>query len=100
MTPSEGSGERAGIPSVEQKAGGPKFKSVRRVLRIMDLVSRRGETLTAKELAREVGTNLSSCYYLLKVLTEEGYIEKIPHNGGDKGGPGAAVVRRGGKGHL
>src|SRR5918993_2781707 len=100
MTPSEGSGERAGIPSVEQKAGGPKFKSVRRVLRIMDLVSRRGETLTAKELAREVGTNLSSCYYLLKVLTEEGYIEKIPHNGGYRIGPVVAMLGEGARSNF
>ena len=100
MTPSEGSGERAGIPSVEQKAGGPKFKSVRRVLRIMELVSRRGETLTAKELAREVGTNLSSCYYLLKVLTEEGYIEKIPHNGGYRIGPVVTMLGEGARSNF
>ena len=100
MTPNEGSGERAGIPSVEQKAGGPKFKSVRRVLRIMELVSRRGETLTAKELAREVGTNLSSCYYLLKVLTEEGYIEKIPHNGGYRIGPVVTMLGEGARSNF
>ena len=55
----------------------PKFKSVRRVFRIMDFVRERGENLTAKELARELGTNLSSCYYLLNILADEGYIRKI-----------------------
>lgn len=95
MTPNQGSDELAGIPPVDRTTGGPKFKSVRRVLKIMDLVSRRGETLTAKELAREVSTNLSSCYYLLNVLTEEGYIEKIPHSGGYRIGPVVAMLGEG-----
>lgn len=70
-----------------EKQGDLKFKSVRRVFRIMDLVSQRGERLTAKELACEVGTNLSSCYYLLNILVEEGYIEKVPRCGGYRIGP-------------
>jgi IclR family transcriptional regulator, acetate operon repressor len=95
MAPNNGSGEFAGDPPVDRKKGEPKFKSVRRVLKIMDLVSRRGEELTAKELAREVSTNLSSCYYLLNVLAEEGYIEKIPRSGGYRIGPVAATLREG-----
>jgi IclR family transcriptional regulator, acetate operon repressor len=93
MVTNNGSGELAGDPPVGRKSGEPKFKSVRRVLRIMDLVSRRGEELTAKELAREVSTNLSSCYYLLNVLVDEGYIEKIPRSGGYRIGPVAAMLR-------
>lgn len=54
-----------------------KFKSVRRVFRIMDLVGERGEDLTAKQIAHELGTNLSSCYYLLGILVDEGYIERV-----------------------
>src|SRR5918998_958602 len=69
-----------------------KFKSVRRVFRIMELISQRGERLTAKELAREVGTNLSSCYYLLNILVEEGYIEKIPRCGGYRMGPAIPLM--------
>lgn len=48
--------------------------------------------MTAKELAREVGTNLSSCYYLLNLLAEEEYIEKIPRLGGYRIGPAIAVL--------
>lgn len=66
---------------------GPKFKSVRRALRIMDLISQQGEKLTAKRIARELGTSLSSCYYLLNILADEGYIEKMPHCGGYRVGP-------------
>jgi IclR family transcriptional regulator, acetate operon repressor len=71
-----------------------KFKSVRRVFRIMDLVSLRGEELTAKELAREVGTNLSSCYYLLNILADEGYIQKIA-GGGYRIGPTIPLLNKG-----
>lgn len=66
---------------------GPKFKSVRRALRIMDLISQQGERLTAKRIARELGTSLSSCYYLLNILADEKYIEKVPQGGGYRIGP-------------
>src|SRR5215212_11259959 len=73
---------------------GPKFKSVRRVFRIMDLVSQRGESLTAKELTRELDTNLSSCYYLLNILADEGYIRKIA-GGGYTIGPTIPLLNEG-----
>jgi len=79
----------------EAQEAAPKFKSVRRVFRILDLVSARGEELTAKKLAREVGTNLSSCYYLLNILAEEGYIEKVPRNGGYRIGPAVSLLNEG-----
>ncbi len=81
------SGRYPGSFPVSEAQTGTKFKSVRRVFRIMELVSRRGEDLTAKQLAHEVGTSLSSCYYLLNILTDEGYIEKVPHRGGYRIGP-------------
>ncbi|MGH3086590.1 MAG: IclR family transcriptional regulator [Rubrobacteraceae bacterium] len=55
---------------------------MRRIFRIMDLISERGEDLSAKQLASEIDTSLSSCYYLLNILADEGYIEKIPRCGG------------------
>ncbi len=72
-----------------------KFKSVRRVFRIMDLVSQRGEGLTAKQIARETNTNLSSCYSLLNILANEGYIEKIVHHGGYRIGPACFLLYEG-----
>ena len=71
---------------------GPKFGSVRRVFRIMDLVRQRGPELTAKQIAREVGTSLSSAYYLLNILHEEGYVEKAPRGGGYRLGPAISVL--------
>src|SRR4028118_612518 len=85
-------GERAGDAPAGEVQGDTKYKSVRRVLRIMDVVSQRGEGLPAKELAREIGTNLSSCYYLLNILVEEGYIEKIPRCGGYRMGPAIPLM--------
>src|ERR687898_359178 len=85
--------EGTGDPAVSKAPVAPKFKSVRRVFRIMDLVSQRGENLTAKELARELGTNLSSCYYLLNILSDEGYIRKIA--GGYRIGPTIPLLNKG-----
>lgn len=84
----------SGSPPVERRED-EKFKSVRRVFRIMDLISERGEELTAKRLAREVGTNLSSCYYLLGILVDEGYIERISQGGGYRLGPALSALREG-----
>ncbi len=90
---SDRAGKGPGNSPVSEALGDTKFKSVRRVFRIMDLVSRRGEGLTAKELAREIGTNLSSCYYLLNILIAEGYIEKIPRHGGYRIGPTISLMK-------
>jgi DNA-binding IclR family transcriptional regulator len=86
--------EGTGDPAVSEVPVASKFKSVRRVFRIMDLVSLRGEELTAKELARELGTNLSSCYYLLNILADEGYIRKIA-GGGYRIGPTIHLLNEG-----
>ena len=86
--------EGTGDPAVSEVPVASKFKSVRRVFRIMDLVSQRGEELTAKELARELGTNLSSCYYLLNILADEGYIRKIA-GGGYRIGPTIPLLNEG-----
>jgi len=85
-------GEGSGNSPLSEAQGDLKFKSVRRIFRIMDLVSRQGGGLTAREIAREVGTNLSSCYYLLNILVEEGYIEKIPRCGGYRMGPAIPLM--------
>src|SRR5437868_865612 len=86
------SGRGSGNFPMSEALTGPKFKSVRRIFRIMDLVSRRGEDLTAKQLASEIGTSLSSCYYLLSMLTDEGYIEKVPRCGGYRIGPTISLL--------
>lgn len=82
------------VSSGERRDDG-KFKSVRRIFRIMELVSERGENLTAKQLACEIGTNLSSCYYLLGILVDEGYIERVSQGGGYRIGPALPLLNEG-----
>ncbi len=69
-----------------------RFKSARRIFRILDLISERGEGLTAKQIAREIEVNLSSCYSLINILIDEGYVEKLPRCGGYKLGPAIPLL--------
>jgi DNA-binding IclR family transcriptional regulator len=70
-----------------------RFKSARRIFRIIDLIaSEQGKGLAAKQIAREIGVNLSSCYCLINILIDEGYVEKMPHGGGYKLGPAVCLL--------
>lgn len=99
MEPNRFSRDPVGLLSPESRSG-PKFKSVRRIFRIMDLISERGEDLTAKQLAREIGTSLSSCYYLLNILADEGYIEKLPKCGGYRIGRTVSLLHESARGDF
>ena len=80
---------------MREAKNGPKCGSVCRVFRIMDLVRQRWPELTAKQIAREVGTSLSSTYYLLNILHEEGCVEKAPRGGGYRPGPTISLLGEG-----
>ncbi len=73
--------------NLDKESTDRKFKSVRRIFKIMDLVRHQGEGLSAKKIAHEIGVNLSSCYCLINILIDEGYVEKIPRCGGYRLGP-------------
>lgn len=73
---------RLPVSPPEEIRVGSKFKSVRRTFKILDLISRHGEGLTAKQIARELEISLSNSYYLINILLEEGYIEKDRCHGG------------------
>jgi len=52
--------------------GGAAYASTRRAFRIIDAVSRNGAGASAKGLARDLGTSLSTCYHILNILLDEG----------------------------
>lgn len=70
------------------------YASARRAFRIIDRVSRSGEGLDAKGLARALGISTSNCYQLLHILIEEGYVRRLPHSAGYRLGPTVSLLYR------
>jgi DNA-binding IclR family transcriptional regulator len=73
----------------------PAYASARRAFRIIDRVSRDGGALDARALARSLGISPSTCYQLLGVLIEAGYVERLPNGGGYQLGPTLARLYQG-----
>ena len=77
------------------------IESVRRALRLLDVVGEAGRPLPAKTLARRAGLAQPTAYHLLRTLVHDGYLAKIEGDGyvlGDRvaalaGGPGNPATR-------
>jgi DNA-binding IclR family transcriptional regulator len=78
--------------TVNRLPGRSLYASTRRIFRIIDLVGRAGEGLTVKRLARELGVSVSTCYQLVAILVDEGYIERLSHRAGYRLGPTIGVL--------
>jgi IclR family acetate operon transcriptional repressor len=81
-----------GSPEFGALAGPSSYTSTRRVFRIIDRVSRAGQGLTVKALARDLEISASTCYHLIGILVDEGYVEKLPHHAGYRLGPTVGVL--------
>jgi DNA-binding IclR family transcriptional regulator len=80
------------VPSAEARDTAPsRFNTARRAFRVLDLISQR-EGTTAKCLSKELGVSLSTCYCLINVLLEEGFVEKIPQRKGYRLGPAVPLL--------
>jgi IclR family acetate operon transcriptional repressor len=88
--PTSTTGDRE--PSLSELADHPTYSSTRRIFRVIDRVSRAGDRLTVKALARDLEISVSTCYHLIGILLDEGYIERLPHHGGYRLGPTIAVL--------
>jgi IclR family transcriptional regulator, acetate operon repressor len=67
-------------PSPEAFAApGTLIGSVQRALRLLEAASAHDGGVPAKALAREVGLALGTTYHLLRTLTFEGYLQRLPN---------------------
>ena len=82
---------RTALPAA-RTSGAPTsdlVRSVSRALAVLEVVGRAGNPVSVKAVARRTGLNLSTTYHLMRTLTWEGYLSRLP-NGDYRLGAGVA----------
>ena len=65
-------------PFTGQQRGGPTLiQSVRRALRVLEVVGEHEGRASAKEIARAAGLPLATTYHLLRTCTHEGWLQRL-----------------------
>jgi DNA-binding IclR family transcriptional regulator len=62
-------------------------RTARRLLRLLDFISKQDEDVSAKLMANHMGVSLSTTYNLINALIQEGYVERVPERKGYRLGP-------------
>ncbi len=58
---------------------GDLLHSVQRALRVLSLIAEHPQGLSAREISKALGLNISTCYHLLNTLVAGGYLDRHPH---------------------
>jgi DNA-binding IclR family transcriptional regulator len=59
---------------------GDLLHSVQRALRVMSLIAEHPQGLSAREISKALGLNISTCYHILNTLVAAGYLDRHPHH--------------------
>jgi IclR family transcriptional regulator, acetate operon repressor len=59
---------------------GDLLHSVQRALRVLSLIAEHPQGLSAREISKALGLNISTCYHILNTLVAGGYLDRHPHN--------------------
>jgi len=81
-------GDTATTQESERNATGILL-SLRRGLRVLEAIAISNGAATARELSRETGIKIGTCYHILRTLEDEGYVVRLP---GSRFGLGSRVA--------
>jgi DNA-binding IclR family transcriptional regulator len=79
------------LATVGSEGGRQEHKALRRLLRLLEFVGH-GGTTRPSELARQLGTSRSTVYWLIGLLTQEGYLERRSIGKGYRLGPAISLL--------
>jgi DNA-binding IclR family transcriptional regulator len=67
-----------GFSSISPGEKGDLLHSVQRALRVLSLIAERPEGLSAREISKILGINISTCYHILNTLVATEFLDRHP----------------------